>query len=59
MPAVSEKQRRFMGSELGRLRRGQKTQTGMTEDQLRDFSRKRRRRRKHSPMPKKDSRGYY
>jgi hypothetical protein len=42
MPAVSERQRRFMGAELGRLRRGQSTQTGMNESQLRDFARKRR-----------------
>lgn len=42
MPAVSEKQRRFMGAELGRLRSGQKTRTGMSEEQLRDFARKAR-----------------
>jgi len=40
MPAVSEKQRAFMGSELGRLRKGEKTQTGMSETQLKDFARK-------------------
>jgi hypothetical protein len=42
MPAVSEKQRRFMGAELGRLREGKKTQTGMTEGQLEDFARKKK-----------------
>ena len=42
MPAVSERQRRFMGAELGRLRSGEKTQTGMDEGQLRDFARKRK-----------------
>jgi len=38
MPATSDKQRRFMGAELGRLRAGQKTQTGMSEQQLSDFA---------------------
>lgn len=40
MPAKSEKQRRFMGAELGRLRKGEKTKTGMNESQLEDFARK-------------------
>lgn len=40
MPAVSEKQRRFMGAELARLRAGKRTRTGMSESQLRDFARK-------------------
>ena len=31
MPAKSEKQRRFMGAELGRLRSGKKTGTDMSE----------------------------
>jgi hypothetical protein len=38
MPATSEKQRRFMGAELARKRAGQKTETGMTESQLKDFA---------------------
>ena len=38
MPAVSEKQRRFMGAELGRKRAGKKTQTGMSEQQLSEFA---------------------
>lgn len=42
MPPVSERQRRFMGAELGRLRRGEKTSTGMSEEQLRDFARKKK-----------------
>jgi len=42
MPATSEAQRRFMGAELARLRAGKKTQTGMSEAQLRDFARKKR-----------------
>jgi hypothetical protein len=40
MPSSSEKQRRFMGADLGRLRAGEKTQTGMSEKSLRDFARK-------------------
>ena len=40
MPAKSEKQRRFMGAELGRLRAGKKTQTGMKAGQLGDFASK-------------------
>lgn len=55
MPAVSERQRRFMGAELARKRAGKKTQTGMTEAQLRDFARKKKKR--HIPRP--DKSGYY
>jgi hypothetical protein len=40
MPSSSEKQRRFMGADLGRARRGEKTETGMSESKLRDFARK-------------------
>ena len=40
MPAVSEKQRKFMGAELGRAREGKKTKTGMSEGQLEDFAKK-------------------
>jgi hypothetical protein len=40
MPAKSEKQRKFMGAELGRKRAGKKTRTGMSEDQLSDFASK-------------------
>lgn len=40
MPAKSEKQRRFMGAELGRAEKGQKTRTGMSADKLRDFAKK-------------------
>lgn len=36
-PATSERQRHFMCAELGRKRAGKKTQTGMTESQLKDF----------------------
>lgn len=39
-PAVSEKQRRFMGAELARKRAGKKTRTGMTEKQLEEFASK-------------------
>lgn len=58
MPSTTEKQRRFMGAELARKRRGEATQTGMTEEQLRDFARKRKRKRKHhAPVP--DRNGFY
>jgi hypothetical protein len=40
MPSTTEKQRRFMGAELERLREGLKTRTGMSERQLEDFARK-------------------
>lgn len=40
MPAVSEKQRRFMGAELARKRAGKKTRTGMSKKQLEDFASK-------------------
>jgi hypothetical protein len=42
MPATSEKQRRFMGAELARKRKGKKTQTHMSEEQLRDFASKKK-----------------
>ena len=48
MPAVSERQRKFMGAELGRLRAGKHTQTGMSESQLRDFAKKRKKRKKQT-----------
>ena len=38
MPAVSKKQQRFMGAELGRKRAGKKTQTGMSEKQLEEYA---------------------
>lgn len=40
MPATSDRQRRFMGAELGRLRSGRRSRTGMSEKKLRDFARK-------------------
>jgi hypothetical protein len=46
MPAKTEKQRRFMGAELGRLREGKKTQTGMSESDLEDFAKKRKKKKK-------------
>ena len=48
MPATSEKQRKFMGAELGRLRAGEKTKPHMSEAQLRDFAKKRKRRKRHA-----------
>ena len=40
MPPKSERQRKFMGAELGRKRAGKATETGMSEAQLRDFASK-------------------
>jgi hypothetical protein len=40
MPSVSERQRRFMGADYARAKAGKKTRTGMSRQQLRDFSRK-------------------
>ena len=34
MPAKTERQRKFMGAELSRKRRGKKTRTGMSEEKL-------------------------
>lgn len=38
MPSTSSRQQRFMGAELGRLRAGKKTKTGMSEQQLEEFA---------------------
>ena len=38
MPAVSKKQQRFFGAELGRAKKGKKTKTNMPVDKLRDFA---------------------
>lgn len=40
MPSKTEKQRKFMGADLARARAGQKTKTGMSEKQLKDFAKK-------------------
>lgn len=42
MPAKSEKQRKFMASELDKKRKGKKTKTGMSESQLKDFAKKKK-----------------
>lgn len=39
MPARSEAQQRFMGADLARAQRGERTVTGMSTSQLRDFAR--------------------
>ena len=56
MPAESERQRRHMGAELGRLRRGESTETGMTEEQLRDFAKKRKGKKKRAKKKRKSRR---
>lgn len=38
MPSVTERQRKFFGSELARKRGGKRTRTGMSERQLSDFA---------------------
>lgn len=38
MPSVSQAQQKFMGAELARKRAGESTQTGMSEQQLKDFA---------------------
>jgi hypothetical protein len=40
MPSKTEKQRKFMGAELQRKREGKKTQTGMSEKELKKFASK-------------------
>lgn len=45
MPSNTDKQRRFAGAELARIRAGKKTRTDMTEKQLEDFARKPKKRR--------------
>lgn len=52
MPSVSSKQRRFMGAELSRKRKGKKTKTGMSEDELSDFASKPRMKRSKSKTRK-------
>jgi hypothetical protein len=42
MPAKSEKQRKFMGAELGRKRAGKKTKTGMSEKKLEEMASKKK-----------------
>lgn len=46
MPSTSRKQQRFMGAELARKRAGKKTRTGMTESQLADFTKRRKKKKK-------------
>ncbi len=40
MPAKSEKQRKMMGADLAKAKKGKKTKTGMNIKQLEDFARK-------------------
>jgi hypothetical protein len=40
MPAKTEKQRKFMGAELERKREGKKTQTNMSEAELKKMASK-------------------
>jgi hypothetical protein len=40
VPAKSPKQQRFMGAELARAEKGQKTRTGMSETKLKEMAEK-------------------
>jgi hypothetical protein len=40
MPSKTPKQQKFMGADYARAERGEKTVTGMSKKQLRDFARK-------------------
>lgn len=42
MPSKSEKQRKFMGAELARKREGKSTKTHMSEKQLEEFAKKKK-----------------
>lgn len=46
MPAKTEKQRKLMGADLARKRKGKKTKTGMDEAELRKMASKPKKRRK-------------
>ena len=46
MPSTSAKQQRFMGMQLAKKRRGEKTDVDMTESQIRDFAKKRKKKKK-------------
>ena len=52
MPSTSVAQQRFMGADLARKREGKKTQTGMSEKQLKDFAST-----KHKGLPGKVGKG--
>ena len=43
MPAKTRRQQKFFGAELARKRAGKKTRTGMTERNLKEHARKRKR----------------
>lgn len=57
MPAESERQQRFMGAELARLRAGQRTRTGMSESQLRDFAHTKKVKQKRGSLLHGEKRG--
>lgn len=50
MPLSSEKQRRFIFSELGRAKKGKKTKTGLGVDKLTEMA--------HAPLKKKKKKDY-
>ncbi len=52
MPSKTKKQRRFMGAELARKRAGKKTKTGMSEGQLSEFAKGKKKKGKKYPHAK-------
>jgi hypothetical protein len=52
MPSKTEKQRRFMGAELARKRRGMATKTSLSMSDLEDFARKSSSKKRKSRAPK-------
>jgi hypothetical protein len=42
VPAKNERQRRLMGADLERARKGQKTRTGMSEEELKKMASKKK-----------------
>lgn len=40
MPAKTSRQQRFMGADLGRAEKGEKTRTGMSKDKLKEMAEK-------------------
>lgn len=54
MPAVSAKQRRFMGAELARSRAGKRTKTKMSQGQLEEFATMKHGKHKKMEMHDKD-----
>lgn len=46
MPYKSERQRKFFGAELARLQAGEKTHTGMSDEQMKHYTKKKKKARR-------------